>query len=258
MSPSESIAARVLVFGSCVARDAVAFADATSVDLRGYVARQSLISTGSDASAHLPRVLGIASRFQERMIRDDFAGSFFRRLEATAGQVDVLLWDLADERHGVHRFHDGSIVTRSIDTIRSEVVSRLLEDTEHMSFGSDEHFETWTEHVEQLDQRLMRLGLFDRTIVLEVPWALRTTEGKATPWSMGIRAADANRLYERYYDHLRRTGHRMVALPSESVLADPNHRWGLAPFHYTSDVYRTVLRQLRDMHGIPGLHSSET
>lgn len=29
------------------------------------------------------------------------------------------------------------------------------------------------------------------------------------------------------------------------IYADPNHRWGLAPFHYTPDVYRHVIDQLR-------------
>lgn len=247
----------MLVFGSCVARDTIEFADPDSVDLRGYVARQSLISAGDDASKHLPDDLGISSKFQERMIRADFAGNLLSRLEGLADQIDVLLWDLADERHGVHRFPDGSIVTRSIDTIRAETVSELLEATEHIPFGTDEHFALWKDRVDAFDARLQELGLFERTVVLEVPWALRTTEGKTTPWSMGVRAGDANKAYQRYYDYLRQTGHHMVELPAEVVLADPNHRWGLAPFHYTPEIYREVLWQLREVHGVKGLLAAE-
>ncbi len=257
MTEPDASAPRVLVFGSCVARDTIEFAASDSVDLRGYVARQSLISAGDDASAHLPDSLGVSSKFQERMIRNDFAGNLFSRLESLAGEIDVLLWDLADERHGVHRFPDGTIVTRSIDTIRAEPVSALLEETEHIPFGSDEHFALWTQHVDAFDARLRELGLFDRTVVLEVPWALRTTEGKTTPWSMGVRAGDANKSYQRYYDYLRQTGHRMVELPAELVLADPDHRWGLAPFHYTPEVYREVLWQLREVHGVEGLRAAD-
>jgi hypothetical protein len=247
----------VLVFGSCVARDAIEFADADSVDLRGYVARQSLISAGGDASAHLPDSLGIKSKFQERMIRNDFVGNLLERLEGMADGIDVLLWDLADERHGVHRFADGKVVTRSIDTIRAEVVSDVLKAAEHIPFGTDEHFALWRESVDAFDERLRELGLFDKTIVLDVPWALRTTEGKTTPWSMGVRAVEANKNYQRYYGYLRQTGHHMIELPVEVVLADPNHKWGLAPFHYTPDVYREVLRQLREVHGVKGLRAAE-
>nr|WP_241429388.1 DUF6270 domain-containing protein [Agrococcus sp. ARC_14] len=246
-----------MVFGSCVARDTIEFADADSIDLRGYVARQSLISAGVDASGHLPDSLGITSKFQERMIRADFVGNLLDRLDGMAGELDVLLWDLADERHGVHRFPDGSIVTRSIDTIRAESVSSVLEEAEHIPLGSNDHFALWTKHVDAFDERLRKLNLFDRTIVLDVPWALRTTEGKTTPWSMGVRAGDANKNYQRYYDYLRQTGHHMVELPVEKVLADPNHRWGLAPFHYTPEVYREVLWQVREVHGISGLHAAE-
>lgn len=252
----DTAVARTMVFGSCVARDSIEFADAETVDLRGYVARQSLMSAGDDASAQLPEQLGIKSKFQERMIRNDFAGNLFSRLEGLAGEIDVLLWDLADERHGVHRFPDGTIVTRSIDTIRSETVSGLLEATEHIPFGTDEHFALWRERVDAFDERLRELGLFDKTVVLEVPWALRTTEGKTTPWSMGVRAGDANKLYRRYYDYLKQTGHKFVELPVEVVLADPNHKWGLAPFHYTPEVYREVLWQLREVHGIKGLRAA--
>lgn len=248
---------RVLVYGSCVARDTVEFAAADSVDLRGYVARQSLISVNDDASVHLPEALEIESKFQERMIRADFAGNLLSRLSDMAGEIDVLLWDLADERHGVHRFADGTIVTRSIDTIRAESVAAVLEATEHIPFGSDEHFALWRAQVDTFDERLRELSLFDRTVVLDVPWALRTTEGKTTPWSMGVRAGDANKHYQRYYDYLRQTGHHMVELPAEIVLADPDHRWGLAPFHYTPEVYREVLWQLREVHGVTGLRAAD-
>ena len=252
MTETDSSAVSVLVFGSCVARDTIEFADPDSVELRGYVARQSLISSRVDASTHLPETLDISSKFQERMIRADFSGSLLRRLEELAGEIDVLLWDLADERHGVHRFPDGTIVTRSIDTIRAETVSAVLETTEHIPFGTDEHFALWRESVDVFDDRLRDLDLFERTIVLEVPWALRTTEGKTTPWSMGVRAADANKRYRPYYDYLRQRGHHVVELPEEVLLADPDHRWGLAPFHYTPAVYQEVLRQLREVHGLEG------
>lgn len=257
MTDPASSRPRVLVYGSCVARDTIEFAAADAVDLRGYVARQSLLSVGSDASAHLPLLTDVASKFQSRMIQADFSGGLLDRLQTLAAETDVLLWDLADERHGVHRFPDGSVVTRSIDTIKVPSVSARLDEAEHLPFGSDEHFELWRRRLDAFAASLHELDLFDRTVVLEVPWAIRTTEGKPSPWSMGVRAADANKRFRRYYDELRARGFRMIELPEELVLADPDHRWGLAPFHYSPEVYREVLRQLREVHGFAGFTEAQ-
>lgn len=244
-------ASRVLVYGSCVARDTIEFAGPDRVDLRGYVARQSLISVGSDASAHLPELTDVTSNFQARMIRADFAGSFLERLASMAAEIDVLLWDLADERHGIYRFDDGTFVTRSIDTMNVASVSERLGEARHIPFGVDEHFDLWSRRVAFLVEWLKERDLFDRTIVVDVPWAVLTTEGAPSPWSMGIRARDANKLYARYYAALRERGYRMIELSEGSVRADPQHRWGLAPFHYSSAAYREVLRQLRERHDLP-------
>ena len=253
MSPHAEHPTRVLVYGSCVARDTIEFADSSGVDLRGYVARQSLLSAGSDASSHLPESMSVSSKFQERMIRADFAGIFPERLASMTDTIDVLLWDLTDERHGVHRFPDGTVVTRSIDTMRVDEIAKELERATHIPFGSNEHFSLWRERVDAFEQQLRALSLFQRTIVLEVPWAILTVEGKPSPWSMGVRAKDANERFRRYYDLLRVRGFRMVVLSDADVLADPAHRWGLAPFHYTDAVYRELLRQLNEEQGLASL-----
>ena len=246
------------MYGSCVARDTIEFAMPGSVELIGYVARHSLISTGSDASGHLPDRLTVPSKFQERMIRADFSGALFPQLQSIVDDIDVLLWDLADERHGVHRFADGTVVTRSIDTIRVPELEKPFAEAEHIPFNTADHFAMWSEHVARFERLLHALNLFDRTVVLEVPWAVLTTEGKPSPWSMGVRAAEANQRYWSYYARLRELGFRMISLPEAIVRADPQHRWGLAPFHYTPEVYREVLRQLSAVHGLPELGEEAT
>lgn len=238
-------APRAFLFGSCVARDTLEMVDRETLDIAAYIARQSLLSAGNNASAHLPPDLGLAPGFKLRMIQSDFAGSLLHNLRKYTRTIDVLLWDLTDERHGVHRFDDGTFVTRSIDNIQVPAISALLDQTEHIPFGSVTHRELWTEAATAFTSFLQRRGLFERTVVLQVPWALHTTEGKPTPWSMGVRARDANRNYEYYYNVLHALGHTVIKVPQEKVIANPQHRWGLAPFHYTDEVYLEVLRQLR-------------
>jgi len=244
---------RVTVYGSCVARDTVDLAGAEHFDVVAYIARQSLLSADHDASPRFPAEVEIASEFQRRMMTGDFAGNLEERLAEAAPETDVVLWDLADERHGVHLFDDGSVVTRSIDIVRLPEVLSAIEGARHIPFGTDEHFELWSPRAEHLRDVLTRLGLFDRTVVLQVPWALVTTDGRSTPWSMGTSAKEANLAYHRYYERLRQLGFRMLELQPLGVLADPDHRWGLAAFHYTQDVYEEITRRVLD-----GLHEDSS
>lgn len=242
---TDDAAPRAFLYGSCVTRDTLELVDRQTLEIDSYIARQSLLSAGSNARQHLPKKLGLPPGFRARMIRQDFNGSLMRRVRRAADSIDVLLWDLTDERHGVHRFEDGTIVTRSIDNIQVPVIAELLNTVEHIPFGSSEHRALWTAAAIKFTEFLDELGLLERTVVLQVPWALLTTEGRPTPWSMGVRARDANRNYESYYETLHRLGHRVIEVPQEMAIADPNHRWGLAAFHYTEEVYREILRQLR-------------
>lgn len=244
--PQPSIAApvRVTVYGSCVARDTMDLAGGGRFDVVAYIARQSLLSADHDASYQFPADVEIDSEFQRRMMAGDFAGNLAERLEEAAPTTDVVLWDLADERHGVHVFEDGSVVTRSIDNVRHPEIAAAIERARHVPFGTDEHFTLWAAKAETMKEKLQRLGLFEKTIVLQVPWALVTADGKSTPWSMGTSAKDANLGYHRYYERLRELGFTMLELQPLGVLADPEHRWGLAPFHYTQEVYEEIARRV--------------
>lgn len=249
--PADAPIVRVVVYGSCVARDTIDLAAAAFTEVPTYVARQSLLSAGSDASAQFPRDAPIDSAFQKRQMASDFAGNLDEQLRSIPADVDVLLWDLTDERHGVHVFDDGTVVTRSIDLVNAPQALAAVDGTRHIPFGTDEHFETWTGKADAFVARLKELHLFERTVVLQVPWALVTKDGNPTPWSMGVSAGDANEAYRRYYQHLHDLGFAVLELQPLAVLADPDHRWGLAPFHYTPDVYREIIRRLTDEHGVP-------
>ena len=242
--PSPATSVRVTVYGSCVARDTVDLAGAGRFDVVAYIARQSLLSADHDASHLFPEGVDIDSEFQRRMMTGDFAGNLQERLVEAAPEMDVLLWDLADERHGVHLFEDGTVVTRSIDNVRHPEVVSALESARHLPFGTDEHFRLWSARAERMRELLRGLGIFEKTIVLQVPWALITVDGSPTPWSMGTSAKDANAAYLRYYGRLQELGFTLIELQPLGVLADPEHRWGLAPFHYVQDVYEEIAERV--------------
>lgn len=249
MSPhhAEQTPLRITVYGSCVARDSVALAGGGEQStVTTYIARQSLLSAGNDVSARYPARARTAHRFRRRMLRADFAGDLLEKLQEFREVTDVLLWDLADERDGAQVFDDGGIVTRTYDLLSEPEVWAAAEAGRHIDFGTDEHFALWAEKAEWFVSQLEGLELVDRTLLLRIPWALVTTEGEAAPGSMGKSPIEANALYERYYAHLESLGVRSLEIDPELLIADPEHRWGLAPFHYTQSAYDAVMQQVFD------------
>lgn len=251
MTPQDSAhhtPVRTAIYGSCVSRDTAEFAGKDIIDVAAYIARQSLLSAGSDAGDRFPDDAQVSSPFQERMMRGDFAGNVIERLRELDG-IDLLLWNLTDERHGVYLFDDGAVVTRSIDLINVPEALAAVENARHLPFGTDEHFERWSKQISTFIQTLRELGLLEKTVVLNIPWATTTVDGRPAPASMGTQPAQANKKYRRYVDLLRETGLGILEISAGEVRADPEHVWGLAPFHYSPAVYGEILLRLAEDFG---------
>ena len=180
------------------------------------------------------------------MLRADWGAGALNLLRSNASHFHLILWDIFDERHGVHWFSSGEVVTRSIDLVSSETALSLIEPGTHVPFGADEHFEEWAEKATDLVQSFKEQGALERVRLLNVPWAEVNTEGHPTPVSMGVTAAEANQKSQRYYAHLAELGVPTLEVPAELAVADPNHQWGEAPFHYVPAVYEYVRDALTD------------
>jgi len=174
------------------------------------------------------------------MLQGDAEGDLARTLEADAAQIDLLLWDLTDERLGVLCSPQGHIVTRSVDLISSGLIEGLSE-WRLVEFGTDEHFTLWDDALKQFLEVLERLRLRRRTLLLAVPWAEQTDDGSPVRSSFGMTPRAANALFERYHRRARERGVAVAAVPPDTVVAASGHRWGPAPFHYTQPTYETVL-----------------
>lgn len=231
---------RVLIYGSCVSRDTIEYVPAP-VKIVKYIARQSLISIGNQprlGSADFPR---LESPFQQRVTEDDRLGNAEAAITDLAPATDLLLIDFTDERGGVYDL-EGRYLTRSVERVANgadELFPRRI------AFGTPEHFLLWSGAFERFVATLRDVGLLRRTLALAVPWATVTTTGDPTPESFGMTAGQANGLFEPYDKILRRSPINVVRpLPWTRIVADPDHKWGLAPFHYTHDVYQRLAQRL--------------
>ncbi|MGO2112732.1 MAG: DUF6270 domain-containing protein, partial [Pseudoclavibacter sp.] len=197
-------------------------------------------SIGSNAWPHLPTRFDTSHRFQRTNIEADAVGNVERVVRRIAPATDVLLWDLTDERHGVFRFDDGATVTRSVDVLAVPELVEATSGAELVEFGDDAHFAEWARRAAAFTELLVEVDLLDRTLVLAVDWAERDSVGAPTPSSMGMSAREANAAFPRYYGLLELLGLEVLRIPAVEAIADVDHKWGVAPFHYVPEVYDRI------------------
>lgn len=230
---------RTFIVGSCVSRDTFAVLPSEDFCLRRYVARQSLISIDRPVAAGAVAYQKLPSKFQRTMLAGDLAGDAIDQL-SSAGEIDLVLWDLTDERLGVHPV-GGGFYTRTIEGLRAGL---YRDGIDHIAFGTDRHFELWSAALPRWLTALDDRGLLPRTLFLQVPWAALTSDGEDTPESFGLTAPQANAASFRYQRALMDAAPIEMIRPRCAVRAEPEHRWGLAAFHYTDEVYDDLIAQI--------------
>ena len=224
----------VFIVGSCVSRDTFEFLDPRSFELRGYVARQSLISAFAPASPLPQEISSLSSRFQSRMTTDDALSSMPSALISSAPRTELLLWDLVDERLGVFEYADGAFSTDSVE-LRGARTAKPR--GVHHAFGSPMHRRLFREALASWRALLLELGLKDRALLVAPPWAERAVDGTAAPPSFGVKAEDANTALRDYVQMaVDVVGVRVIGSDGP-VLAEPYHKWGSSPFHYDDQTY---------------------
>ena len=223
----------LLIIGGCVSRDTVDPLLGESLELKRYVARQSFISAGTDATKLVPKV-DLRSQFQRRMLEADLSGSLFRDVEENS-EVDLVLWDLNVERLGAWQFDVDTFVTDSGEFRRMENYSSITTGVPHIDFGEEDHFRIWKERFFQFKEVLQRNGLVEKTLLLAPDWALVDETGETVGLFEAVKAGAYNAIYRRYWDFAEANGFEVLRM--QDTVAESHHKWGPAPFHYTEGVY---------------------
>ncbi len=237
--PDPATAKRVGVYGSCVGRDSVEVLRERGWALSCYVPRQSLVSGASPAPPQTLDLSGIDSAFVRRVLAGDVAGDMYERLAEAAASTDVLLWDIIDERLGYFSLPGDGAVTRTMEGLGKEIYAPLKQ-ARLVEMGTEEHLECWKEQLSTFTRFLKDQGLWDKTLLLLSPWALKDAAGNQTPSSWGTSAVEGNWLLTEYYAAARDAGAKVLRLPDELCVAGTEHQWGLAPFHYVPQTYAWV------------------
>lgn len=240
---------RVFIYGSCVSRDTFEHFDPEQFELVQYVARQSALSAYT-RPVTLVEPPQLESSFQQRMVSGDYASNLQALIAESAARTDLVIVDLIDERLGAYVLPDGSVVTRSTELISSGAEHHLPAGSQHLPFGSEQHFQYWSQGITAVGGFVQHHMPHAAVVLLSVPWAERSEAGVPTPASFGITAAEANPVFDTYVQVAAQALHaEVVSLRRDDVISSPDHPWGDAPFHYAQDVY---LRLAKAITGTPG------
>ena len=235
---------RTFIYGSCVSRDTFEYLDKGEFSLLRYVARSSLVSAFSPPGP-VPLAQGHGlSPFQLRQVETDAASGLLPLLRELADRVDLLLWDLCDERMGLFDVGDGRVVTRSVELLRAQTQSEILNTARLIDFGTDEHLSRFQKALERFAAHLDQSNLLGKILLVAPRWAEEDDAGRGDLKSFGRSAEWANDRFKEYNHLVGATIGCPVLGHDIKTIADTAHKWGRAPFHYAQPVYTELAREI--------------
>jgi hypothetical protein len=184
-----------------------------------------------------PGAVPLESAFQRRVVEEDHRKTAARTLP----DLDhPLVIDLIDERSPLAHTGSGVVTASSYfkrtPLARRKGVKRVPEDRD---LAEDGPFAVAC-------RRFASLLPQQPVVVHRAYWAARDVHGRPLPEAE--RGGAVNRWLDRAYGVLESAlGDRALTVEPDPAfrIAEPSHRWGLAPFHYVVDYYDDLSRQVR-------------
>ncbi|UXB12413.1 hypothetical protein GP476_13525 [Aeromonas dhakensis] len=238
---------KILIFGSCVSRDAISLAQDNKIELVDYYARSSLASACHDKKSDIvDQISLIESSFQRRIVCYDFNKSFINTI--VNENFDLLLLDLIDERFNLWTSESGDIITLSNELLSCKPD---LKNGRVIHSGSEEWFILWMKGWDRLFSVLKEKNLHNKVIVNAAFWSKEVNypESKFTTYSHdAIEKANTHlsKMYSIINEYISRDN--FIHYEQQHLTSDRDHQWGISPFHYVHDFYKHTLHALEQKH----------
>lgn len=238
-SPVSADEAQIFIVGSCVSRNIFEF-DTAGCLIKGYVARTSFATIEMDPVTD-PQVRAAAnnltSAFQRKMLLNDLDKSTLKQVSATPARF--VLVDFVEERFKLVRAGD------SLFSLTGELEKGgfAVGDREVVEPGWDEYYAMWLAGFERF---LSTLGKEHEVLLNKAFWANDVVDHPDAHRSCWVERNNAQltRLYALVDACWKLNA---IEYPESLVVADPAHKWGVAPYHYSEALYRYVCARLREI-----------
>lgn len=208
-----------------------------------YYARSSFASAFSRSKVEDRFSSSIRSTFQQRQVRRDLTKAFATALPQM--EFDVLLVDFTDERFQLFELIDGRVVTVSAE-LRGTAFPGDLKG-EFVKPFSARHFSLWEKGWRDFVQTMKAHDKLRRVRINCARWSYRTQGG----WMFSNPYTDsyidtANEYFQKLYCVARGDIEDSQFYRYDELLLQGNdeHKWGVAPFHYTDAYYHALLKHL--------------
>lgn len=230
------------IYGSCVTRDIFSV---TSNDelVDSYIARSSLHSQFGNKSIPLDlssMSLGKKS-WQERMLFGDLSKDF-------PLDKGTFLIDFIDERFRILEA-GGSYITESLE-FQNKGLKEKFDAKNGFSRGSETEMKHWIESCFNFKKYIVKNEI---NVVLHKAYFARnyrTSKGDIKPLVRLEFVDFCNKLLKFYYTSFENIvdPHSVISVDSKYLVADEDHRWGLAPFHYIPEYYTKAFEAIVDVY----------
>ena len=243
------------IYGSCVSRDIFAIANDTKFDLKAYIARQSVISAVAPKIPEGKIPLQNSSPWRMRAVECDLQKSTFDILKQE--KSDYLLIDLIDERFPLLPLF-GSYVTASNEFYESapekyRSASKLAKSEKNGEIYLGEI--CMEETIREFCSRLKEIYAPEQIIIHHALMSDYYMGKNGERKEFGIPQKSMNHrlnavmeaMYQRLQTYL--PGAHVIR-ETNGMVADEDHKWGLAPMHYQKEYYERVLARLYEIAGL--------
>lgn len=234
---------KVFILGSCVSRDPFELDDKKEFEVVNYIARSSLASLIGKPYIDKKIIDNLDSQWLQKQLHNDMEKSLF--LHLLDKEFDILLMDFIDERF------DLSIKKEVIHTASTEYKEALYTPNQYNTIKgfSDEKFKLWEQGLKKLVDFLTIHKLIDTVVLNRVYWTNKIGENGVinTKYSTDyIKKAndDLERMYLKIIQLIPNI--KIIDYPKNILFSDPNHKWGLAPFHYNNLLMQEQLLRLKE------------
>lgn len=226
------------ILGSCVTRDAFDLVPHTH-SLTSFISRQSFACAFRDEA--FPLTLDeieaqqvLEDKYPRRMLALNLAGRLQDHLAEASRGADALIVDFIDERHFLVD-KDGKLATYCT-AFRG---LRKFDEAELMSPLDQQRVALFAEGARRLKKAADDLGL--PVLLHKATWA----HGSKGNGGTDAKFVDANNaMLAQYFAIAEDLGFLPLDPGATAPKSDPDHRWGDAPFHYTTPTYVQLLAEL--------------
>lgn len=250
---------KISIFGSCVSRDLLEYGNKEMLELKTYIARQSIISAVSKPLNCNIENVKLESNFQRKQVYGDMVKNSFDLLGND--DSEFLIIDLIDERFSLIK-HNDTILTYSNELMISEYIGNIVK----LKRKTNKHYYLFKKnkknamvddvnmnfYLDEFSDRILKIYKCDNIIIHKAKmlnyYKNISGEIKLFPKNYLISNKKINDILDYMYDYL------IYKLPNAIVIdmcddfsADESHRWGLAPMHYQKEYYLKVFSEITNL-----------